>query len=297
MADEYTYDVFISYSHNDEDWVVNTLLPALENAGLKVCIDFRILKRGRRPSSICKISAKESRQIVLNLSRNWLDSEWSLFEALIGTTKDPAGLQQKIIPLLSEAGIEKDIHDFISMRSWVDFTRKDREQIAWKMLFTALGKPDAPIPTTTPEELKAETSQDWHLAHPYPMPPNFTGRIAERKMLTNWLENDAENRLFILCALGGFGKSALSWYWLTHDVDPKRWPKVVWWSFLRRRCQFRAFHQRDARISKGRSSPRPAPASGRLAQGHGSAKNPAHHGRFRARLACLQQHECSLPRG
>ena len=35
----------------------------------------------------------------------------------------------KIIPLLSEAGIEKDIHDFISMRSWVDFTRKDREAI------------------------------------------------------------------------------------------------------------------------------------------------------------------------
>jgi hypothetical protein len=41
MADEYKYDVFISYSHKDEDWVVNTLLPALENVGLKVCIDFR----------------------------------------------------------------------------------------------------------------------------------------------------------------------------------------------------------------------------------------------------------------
>ena len=35
MADtEFKYDVFISYSHKDEEWVVNTLLPALEDAGL-----------------------------------------------------------------------------------------------------------------------------------------------------------------------------------------------------------------------------------------------------------------------
>ena len=38
---EFKYDVFISYSHKDEEWVVNTLLPRLENAGLKVCIDYR----------------------------------------------------------------------------------------------------------------------------------------------------------------------------------------------------------------------------------------------------------------
>ena len=185
MADEYKFDVFISYSHKDEEWVVNTLLPALENAGLKVCIDYRDFKAGKASIFNMQDSAKESRQIVLNLTRNWLDSEWSLFETLIGATKDPAGLQQKIIPLLSEAGIENDIHDFISLRSWVDFVRKDREAIAWKMLFTALGKPDAPIPAVVPEVAKPETSPAWCLAHPYPMPPNFTGRETERKMLTD----------------------------------------------------------------------------------------------------------------
>jgi tetratricopeptide (TPR) repeat protein len=242
MAEEYKYDVFISYSHKDEDWVVNTLLPALEEAGLKVCIDFRDFKAGKASIFNMQDSAKESRQIVLNLTRNWLDSEWSLFEALIGATKDPAGLQQKIIPLLSEVGIESDIHDFISMRSWVNFTRKDREAIAWKMLFTALGKPDAPIPSiSSPTKPEIEISSDWHLAHPYPMPPNFTGREAERKILTDWLENDSENRLFILRALGGFGKSALAWHWLTHDVDAKQWPKVVWWSFYEGDASFENF--------------------------------------------------------
>ena len=38
---EYRYDVFISYSHADEAWIEKTLLPRLEGAGLKVCIDYR----------------------------------------------------------------------------------------------------------------------------------------------------------------------------------------------------------------------------------------------------------------
>ncbi len=82
---------------------------------------------------------------------------------------------------------------------------------------------------------------DWNLKHPYPMPPNFTGRVAERAMLTHGLNDDAENRLFILCALGGFGKSALTWQWLTHDVDIKEFPKVLWWSFYEGDSSFEHF--------------------------------------------------------
>src|SRR5688572_5143183 len=81
----------------------------------------------------------------------------------------------------------------------------------------------------------------WALKHPYPMPPNFTGRIAERAMLTQWLNEDLENHLFILRALGGFGKSALSWQWLTHDVDIKEYPKVLWWSFYEGDASFEQF--------------------------------------------------------
>ena len=37
---EYEWDVFISYSHLDGDWVRGTLMPELKKAeGLKVCID------------------------------------------------------------------------------------------------------------------------------------------------------------------------------------------------------------------------------------------------------------------
>jgi hypothetical protein len=49
-------------------------------------------------------------------------------------------------------------------------------------------------------------------------------------MLTDWLK-DNKHPLLVLRALGGFGKSALTWYWIKNDLDPSVWPKVVWWSF------------------------------------------------------------------
>jgi hypothetical protein len=44
---EFKYDVFISYSSANKDWVHKDLLTALEKTGLKVCIDFRDFKAGK----------------------------------------------------------------------------------------------------------------------------------------------------------------------------------------------------------------------------------------------------------
>jgi hypothetical protein len=205
MADDFKYDVFISYSHKDEGWADKVLRQRLDDAGLKVCIDYRDFEAGKMALLNMQDAAKESKHVVLVITRNWLNSEWSLFEALMGGTEDPAGLQKKLIPLLCEDGIQKDINPFISMRTWVDFTRKDREEIAWKQLFDALGKPD----TLTPETLKPSR---WFFGHRYGDLAAFTGRVVELKMLDEWLANDHE-ALLMMRALGGFGKSALAWTW------------------------------------------------------------------------------------
>jgi len=84
------------------------------------------------------------------------------------------------------------------------------------------------------------TTAGWHLAHPYPMPPNFTGRATELKILDNWL-TDNKDRLFILRALGGFGKSALAWQWINTHVNPTEWTKLVWWSFYEGDASFEHF--------------------------------------------------------
>ena len=60
-------------------------------------------------------------------------------------------------------------------------------------------------------------------------------------MLTDWAENDGDHSLLALRALGGFGKRALAWHWLLHDVDPAQWPRVVWWSFYEGDNTFESF--------------------------------------------------------
>jgi tetratricopeptide (TPR) repeat protein len=104
----------------------------------------------------------------------------------------------------------------------------------WIKLFGAAAAPITVAPLHVPSGMPADQEparEDWYLAHPYPMPPNFTGRAAERSMLDDWLERDTKHRLLVLRALGGFGKSALAWHWLMHDVSPERWRQALWWSF------------------------------------------------------------------
>ena len=59
MAD-FKYDVFISYSHKDEEWVRNVLLPTLEKQGLKVCIDYRTSSQESQRSSTWRMRLKQA---------------------------------------------------------------------------------------------------------------------------------------------------------------------------------------------------------------------------------------------
>ena len=101
-----------------------------------------------------------------------------------------------------------------------------------------------------------------HFAHSYPLQENFTGRVRERKMLTQWLTADARP-VMALEAIGGMGKSALTWAWLLRDVlgrclaglrddlcelapqrrvaEADRPEGVLWWSFYERESSFESF--------------------------------------------------------
>jgi len=71
-----------------------------------------------------------------------------------------------------------------------------------------------------------------YMAHPYALPEHFTGRRAEMAMLSNWFFNEKEPVL-VLEAIGGMGKSALSWAWLHQEIIDRavKVAGVFWWSF------------------------------------------------------------------
>ncbi|MEG3436775.1 tetratricopeptide repeat protein [Pannus brasiliensis CCIBt3594] len=90
---------------------------------------------------------------------------------------------------------------------------------------------------------ETEILSGWYFAHSYASSGKFTGRMEERQTLTDWLENDPKHPLFILSALGGFGKSALTWEWVNEEVKTREgvWQKVLWWSFYEESANFTNF--------------------------------------------------------
>jgi len=143
--DTYEYDAFISYSHHDEDWVHGWLLPQLEAADLRVCIDFRDFEPGV-PSLVNMENAVErSRKTLIVLTPAWVESEWTTFESLLIQTDDPAGRRARMIPLLLKPCKPPKR---IAMLTYLDFTQPAEVDFQLKRLMAAIRS--EPMPDTSP---------------------------------------------------------------------------------------------------------------------------------------------------
>ena len=88
--------------------------------------------------------------------------------------------------------------------------KRDREKNKAQELQKPQHSPPIPPVTSLPEAIPKLPAP--YFAHPYPMQKNFTGRMAERKELTEWFTKKTEP-MFTYIAIGGMGKSALTWFW------------------------------------------------------------------------------------
>ncbi|MCX6032396.1 MAG: SUMF1/EgtB/PvdO family nonheme iron enzyme [Chloroflexi bacterium] len=95
-----TYDVFISYSHADQVWVGEWLVPRLKAAGLAVCTDQESFDIGVPSLVNMENAVAASRHTLLVLTEAWVRSQWTQYEALLVQTDDPSGLFQRTLPVL-----------------------------------------------------------------------------------------------------------------------------------------------------------------------------------------------------
>jgi len=94
----YRYDLFISYRHDpvDRDWVRGRLVPGLETAGLRVCVDYRdfglgvplVLEMGR--------AVEQSHYTLAVLSPAYLESSFTELENVLA---EPQVLGQNVLEL------------------------------------------------------------------------------------------------------------------------------------------------------------------------------------------------------
>lgn len=86
----YCYDAFVSYSGRDERWVVEQLLPGLEQRGppfLRLCLHSRDFQLGKDIVDNITDSLYGSRYTVCVVSRNYLRSNWCSLELRLATLR------------------------------------------------------------------------------------------------------------------------------------------------------------------------------------------------------------------
>ncbi len=94
------YDLFISYSHKDKQFVQNWLLPRLEAEGFTVCIDYRDFEVGAPILENMERAVDRSLRTIAVLTPDWIRSQWTEFESLLVRSADPAARKQRLLPLM-----------------------------------------------------------------------------------------------------------------------------------------------------------------------------------------------------
>lgn len=175
----YRYDIFVSYSHADKEWVQRELLPRLERAGFKVCIDYRDFEIGAPVLTNIERAVDGSRHTLALLTPGYVESEWCELEALLVGTGDPAGRRRKLFPVLLESC---PLPKRITTLTYADFTRPhdlaDELDRLLKQLL-ALAAPSIP---------SVETPSPFIAGPPITHPRRFFGQEKDLKRLFDVLK-------------------------------------------------------------------------------------------------------------
>ncbi|MBV9019314.1 MAG: toll/interleukin-1 receptor domain-containing protein, partial [Ktedonobacteraceae bacterium] len=134
-APEFLYDVFISYSRKDADWVKGYLLPSLEIARLRVWSD-RKIQPGQAWASETEKAIAQSRNMLVVLSPAGVASKSVLLEYRSLFPSNARETKCRLIPLLLTP---TEVPPYLAQYQWINFTDRSRWNEAMQELLLALG--------------------------------------------------------------------------------------------------------------------------------------------------------------
>ncbi len=126
------YDIFISYSHHQFDWVHNSLVPKLENHGFNVLIDSKFVA-GKFGIAQIEDGVLYCKHVIAVLTPEYIVSEWATLENTMAQTLDPAARNRKLIPILLK---DTELPPRFKMIHYRDFRNTSDEK--WNQLIQDL---------------------------------------------------------------------------------------------------------------------------------------------------------------
>jgi hypothetical protein len=129
------FDAFVSYSSVDRPWVRDWLIPRLDRAGLRACVDYRDFKIGCACVLNTEWAICNSTAIILVITPHWVQSEWTNFEAALVQSEDPLGRKGRLLPLLKE---RCELPKRLKILTYADFTALPTIDTEWARLLSAI---------------------------------------------------------------------------------------------------------------------------------------------------------------
>ena len=131
----YTYDVFISYSDDDRNWVDLELLPRLEREGVRF-IDPSQFEPGRPRLIEIERATQESRRTLLILTPAYLRDAWQQFDSILVGSRDLETGKWRVIPaIIRPCELPARLHALVSVDLSTD------EACEWQRLISAVSPP------------------------------------------------------------------------------------------------------------------------------------------------------------
>jgi hypothetical protein len=120
--DEFEYDVFVSYRHQDKPWVRSQLARSLEARGLKTCVDYRDFRLGAPLIKEMERAVERSRYTLAVLTPAYLESNFTELESVLAQHVGLEQSQHRLLCILREPCRPR-----LSLRAqlWLDMTEDE----------------------------------------------------------------------------------------------------------------------------------------------------------------------------
>ena len=128
---EYLYDVFITYSGKDNDWIVKELLPCFDDNRVRYCIHNRDFELGKSIMENMAESVYKSRKVLAVISKNYVMSKFCRDELEIALYRSVEQGDSSVIVLKIDDIQHRKIPRSLRNKTYIDFS-DPREKNTWR---------------------------------------------------------------------------------------------------------------------------------------------------------------------
>ncbi|BFZ25062.1 hypothetical protein BsWGS_28101 [Bradybaena similaris] len=138
--ESFDFDVFISYAHEDHEFVVNNLFPKLTSQGLKVHLHGLHFVAGQYISSNIVNAVQSSRRTLVVLTTSHVRSKWSKFEIEMANIEQVSTRRSVLLFLIMETLPKLNNNTLFHLKSntYIKFPDSPQDQAIMQMFWSKL---------------------------------------------------------------------------------------------------------------------------------------------------------------